>query len=192
MNTSLTRRLRMLGFLAPICLCVACGSSAGTNQAATTGSPVPTAVEDQFAQSRTADSYPVCGVGLGTPQALSGAPGLENDSYRGAPSPAPILDSVSGNIILRLVPDCEKGDSIQFSPASAARIIRQAPAADGLLAGARIEAHVRHFHILGTGAVPFDQRVDLDCPPEPDKCPTNPMEQSQIAHPSTIDPTPFK
>lgn len=140
-------------------------------------------------------SYPVCGVGLGPSyRGFGGKPPTEfplgNDATQGAPTPSPITYAYAGLIALKVAADCEHGDNIQIDPPSAAEIITRAPAADGLLAGVGIAAHVRAFHIIGTGAVPFTQKVELVCPDKPNPCPADPR-QDVIEYPAPSPaPTP--
>lgn len=204
MITLPARPRQSVGFLAVMSLCVACGGGsaplAGGQSTATptnrvdcigigrasappenlcqTLSPGEQAYEDR----QTTKSYPVCGVGLGpsyrdlstiaTTQFLLG-----NDATRGAPEPAPVKYAYAGLFVLRVAPGCEHGDEIRIEPPSAAEITARAPAADGKAAGVAIQAHVRQFRIIGSGAVAFDQQVKLICQGRPgDPCPADPSK----------------
>jgi hypothetical protein len=145
-------------------LCAACGAPGTGPRAAVTAHP-------SFTYGPT---DPVCGTDIGPSAPLNGPVML--DVSREGPTPPPILDSASGQILLQLTPGCEHGDQVRINPSAAAEIIRRAPAADGLLAGIAIQAHARHFQIIGTGAVAFDQTVALACPGQGLPCPADPSE----------------
>jgi hypothetical protein len=65
--------------------------------------------------------------------------------------------------VLQLTADFDHGDKVEISPPSAARITKRAPAADGLDAGVTVTSYVPDYRIIGTGAVPFEQRVSASC-----------------------------
>jgi hypothetical protein len=113
---------------------------------------------------------PVCGVELGQGYGLASYGHF--DVSNGTATPAPITDS--GEFVLRLTPDCEHGDHVQFSPPSAARITKRAPAADGLDAGVTVTSYEADYRIIGTGAVPFDQQVKATCVAMGAYCPSDP------------------
>jgi hypothetical protein len=114
---------------------------------------------------------PVCGIELGNGLGLPSYGHFDITSA--APTPPPITNA--SEFALRMTPGCEHGDNVRISPPSAARIIKQAPAADGLYAGVAIESYGPDYQIIGTGAVPFDQQVHVTCESlgRPD-CPTDP------------------
>jgi len=101
----------------------------------------------------------VCGTGLGDTAGLASIPFM--DISTSVPTPPP--NTYAGLFILRLTPGCEHGDNVRIVPPSAARIVRQAPAADGLAAGVRIESYATDYQVIGTGAVPFVEKVDVPC-----------------------------
>jgi hypothetical protein len=82
--------------------------------------------------------------------------------------------------------ECEHGDNVRISPPSAALIARRAPAADGLYAGVTIESHAADYRIIGTGAVPFVQQVNVTCDQLGSYCPTDP----RYTGPATPSPAP--
>lgn len=205
-RTHVVASRRLVGALAAMWLCAACSGGerrpAGSTQ--TSATPTGDRVDcvgvtgangpENLCQTlppaaakamdlMVAPSYPVCGAGLGPSYLSLSATGtnqflLGNDATRGAPTPAPVEHAHTGLFVLKVAPDCDRGDEIRIEPPSAAEIATRAPSADGHLAGVGIQAHVREFRIIGTGAVAFDQRVKLVCPTEPDSCPHDPTEDS--------------
>jgi hypothetical protein len=153
----------IVNILVPSLLCAACGASGG-------GPASTSAAAHSFITYGPTD--PVCGTDIG-PSAPLNQPAMFNISDE-APTPPPIVDSSLGAFLLQLTPGCEHGDQVRIVPPTAAQVIKSAPTADGLLAGIAIKAHARHFHIIGTGAVPFDQAVALACQGPGFTCPADP------------------
>ncbi|MGQ0463880.1 MAG: hypothetical protein ACT4QG_01035 [Sporichthyaceae bacterium] len=138
-------------------------------------------------------SYPVCGVAIGPAYGELRVIGpldsvLGTDATLMAPRPEPVQYALAGRFVLKVAPGCEQGTELRIEPPSAARIVTTAPAADGQLAGAEIEASTRKFSISGTGAATFVQEVALACPAEPNPCPKDPRKDDGVAVP-TISPT---
>ncbi len=212
MNAHSVKAIGLAGILIPLWLCAACGGS--SNEAAPTATPTGR-VEcvglgradgsvDNVCQTLSPEqaaatdlimgpSYPVCGTGLGPSYKGLGVIGpldrfLGTDASQAAPTPAPIEYAWAGRFVLKLTPDCKKGADVRFEPPSAAEITGRAVAADGRLAGVGIRAHVQTFRIIGTGAVAFDQRVELACPMA-DACPADPRKDDGVADP-TVSPEP--
>jgi hypothetical protein len=208
-----------VGFLAVMSFCVACGGGsaplAGAQSTATSTSRVDcigigrvsappenlcqtlSPGQQEYEARQNAKSYPVCGVGLGpsyrdlstmaTTQFLLG-----NDATQGAPEPAPVQYANEGMFVLKVAPGCEHGDEIRIEPPSAAEITARAPAADGKAAGVAIQARVREFRIVGSGAVAFDQQVKLICQGRPgDPCPADPSTDDGGYPEASPLPTPW-
>jgi hypothetical protein len=149
-------------------LSVACGGASGVTAPAASprpSDPVPPAFAAAPAgqippePSRPPQvNDPVCGTGLGNGLGLADYGHF--DISETAPSPPPITDSVYS---LRITPGCEHGDRVTISPPSAARITKQALTADGLTAGVQVRSNVPNYEVVGTGATPFVQKVELNC-----------------------------